>query len=132
MEKQIVMKKQLVTISFAAFLFALACFALSQQSLADHTHEVSIGHAADVMQTGQQSLATDKVSVGHADDVSEASSVVCTQWTKIGTDSRCIGYHDGMCICEEYWDVERRACGIPGTSWGWYEHQNTNYRTAGC
>ncbi|MTI26987.1 hypothetical protein [Fulvivirga kasyanovii] len=111
------MKTPIVKISFvAAFLFAIAFLGNSQLGLANLS--------ADTDFTCVEEMVCEA-------SLTEAN-LVCTSWSKVRTDSRCTGEHQGVCICYEYWDVERRVCGIPGSSWQWEEFRNTNYRTAGC
>jgi len=74
---------------------------------------------------------TQKIEIVDLDHTKTLLGVSCNSWVKIGTGSECTCYHNGYCIGNRYWDKERRVCGIPGSSWWWYEYRNTNYRTSG-
>lgn len=108
------MKKMIVKITGAAIILLAAAWITNVQ-----TAQASAAQDAKTKQV--LSLEEAKASVG----------VTCTGWTKIGEGSECTCYYQGTCIGNRYWDKERRACGLPGTSWWWYEYRNTNYRTAG-
>jgi len=112
--KPIIMKKQLLKFSIVmAFLLAMSNVGFSQQS------EIAIN-----VETCEPECSTVERSA-------VSRPVVCSSWMKVRTDKRCLRYYQGFCICTEYWDVERRTCHLPGTSWHWEEFRNTNYRTTG-
>ncbi|MBL6449591.1 hypothetical protein JMN32_24990 [Fulvivirga sp. 29W222] len=111
------MKTPIVKISFvAAFLFAFAFFGNSQLGLANLSDNADL---TCVEEMNCEILLTE-------------ADIVCTSWSKVGTGSRCTAEYQGQCICYEYYDVERRVCGIPASSWQWEEFRETNHRTAGC
>lgn len=85
---------------------------------------VPTAHAAD-------DNSAPAIEIVDLDQVKAVLGVSCNSWSKYGEGSECTCTYQGSCIGNRYWDKERRVCGIPGSSWWWYEYRNTNYRTSG-
>ena len=108
------MKMKIAKISFAVFLLLATAWIANVQSV----------RASD-------DDAAQKIEVVDVDQAKATLGVTCTPWSNAGSGSECTCYHDGKCIGTRQWDLQRRVCGLPGTSWGGYDYRKINVVTAG-